>query len=340
MKYTDNLNLKKPDGDEYYDVNDFNDNADIIDETIAEMLNNLNPANNGYGYLPLSGGKLKGIVYFDTVNEGIRKSVDNSYLAFDGGTASSKGAHFILEGKDNPYNGKFILQARNDGGDSELVGTPDGKLTWNGKDIITSAGGIMTTDDALKRNVNVGELDIFGGTCYGDGAHLSLRGKNNSTNKGGFSLTAHNGSTEASLSGLPDGTLTWNDKNVVRSINNINADVNGNVTIPLPSDMTDYIIESYRNGTEWYEVYKSGKVRQGGYKAASSSVVEYTITLLKKYANTDYTVLKTLKSSNTINTAGFGDVGIKSPTTTSFIMRVQNSNLNTGAYWVAEGQGV
>lgn len=28
--------------------------------------------------------------------------------------------------------------------------------------------------------------------------------------------------------------------------------------------IADYIVESYRNGTEWYEVYKSGKVRQGG----------------------------------------------------------------------------
>ena len=28
--------------------------------------------------------------------------------------------------------------------------------------------------------------------------------------------------------------------------------------------IADYIVETYRNGSSWYEVYKSGKVRQGG----------------------------------------------------------------------------
>lgn len=31
MKYTDNYSLKKPDKEDFYNINDFNDNADIID---------------------------------------------------------------------------------------------------------------------------------------------------------------------------------------------------------------------------------------------------------------------------------------------------------------------
>lgn len=36
MQYTQNYNLKKPDPDDYYDVRDFNDNSNIIDEKMFE----------------------------------------------------------------------------------------------------------------------------------------------------------------------------------------------------------------------------------------------------------------------------------------------------------------
>ena len=39
LKYTTNLNLKKPDQVDFYDVDDFNFNADELDKKIAEILN-------------------------------------------------------------------------------------------------------------------------------------------------------------------------------------------------------------------------------------------------------------------------------------------------------------
>lgn len=42
MKYTENLNLGKPDQDELYDVDDFNHNADIIDEKFSELNGKMN----------------------------------------------------------------------------------------------------------------------------------------------------------------------------------------------------------------------------------------------------------------------------------------------------------
>ena len=58
----------------------------------------------------------------------------------------------------------------------------------------------------------------------------------------------------------------------------------------IPASPADYIVETYRNGTEWYEVYKSGKVRQGGQAGGTSMShgTKYTITLPKKMANTNY----------------------------------------------------
>ena len=37
MNRTDNYNLKKPEGTDFYNVGDFNDNMDILDEVIADI---------------------------------------------------------------------------------------------------------------------------------------------------------------------------------------------------------------------------------------------------------------------------------------------------------------
>ena len=48
---------------------------------------------------------------------------------------------------------------------------------------------------------------------------------------GSILLIAEDQTNTSKLIGLPDGTLTWGDKNIVRSVNNVNADENGNVAI-------------------------------------------------------------------------------------------------------------
>ncbi|MBR6636263.1 MAG: hypothetical protein IKK97_02310, partial [Phascolarctobacterium sp.] len=97
-----------------------------------------------------------------------------------------------------------------------------------------------------------------------------------------------------------------------------------------------YIIESYRNGTEWYEVYKSGKVRQGGISTSSSENV--TITLLKEYLSVDdYTVIGIAGSGSGGISGSNNDSRTFSKTTTSFRYYKQN---NSQFEWVAEGQGV
>lgn len=107
-----------------------------------------------------------------------------------------------------------------------------------------------------------------------------------------------------------------------------------------PADMTDYIIESYRNGTEWYEVYKSGKVRQGGYIAKSSA--QRTYTFLKPFANTDYTIYGGMISASGKYGEELTYRGI-SIVREDAISSATSINLSGGSYcakyWVAEGQG-
>lgn len=48
---------------------------------------------------------------------------------------------------------------------------------------------------------------------------------------GSILLIAEDQTNTSKLIGLPDGTLTWGGKNLIRSVNNVNADENGNVAI-------------------------------------------------------------------------------------------------------------
>lgn len=57
MLYTDNLNLKIPEENEFYDVNDFNDNAKIIDAAIKKLQDGKADAED---YLKLTGGTITG----------------------------------------------------------------------------------------------------------------------------------------------------------------------------------------------------------------------------------------------------------------------------------------
>src|SRR5690606_801737 len=40
MKYTENYNLKKPEAEDFYNVEDFNENADIIDKKLKDLEDN------------------------------------------------------------------------------------------------------------------------------------------------------------------------------------------------------------------------------------------------------------------------------------------------------------
>ena len=96
-----------------------------------------------------------------------------------------------------------------------------------GKNVANSVG----VSDILKRNINTSYLRLTGGNTFDKGATLQLCGGTYTANAGQFLLNAADSTHSATLSGSPSGLLKWNDKNIVRSINNIVADENGNVTI-------------------------------------------------------------------------------------------------------------
>lgn len=95
-----------------------------------------------------------------------------------------------------------------------------------------------------------------------------------------------------------------------------------------------WIVETYRNGTEWYRVWSDGWVEQGGYKALDSTG---TVTFLKPFQDTNYTV--TVSSQRTSNN-GFVRITALTATTISFMFEWDAGQSKSGyGRWYACGQG-
>jgi hypothetical protein len=104
-----------------------------------------------------------------------------------------------------------------------------------GKNATNSVG----VTDIIKRSINTSYLRLTGGNTFDKSATLQLCGGTYATNAGQFLLKAADSAHSATLSGNPSGLLKWNDKNIVRSVNNSVADEHGNVTLLFPdSDVT------------------------------------------------------------------------------------------------------
>lgn len=95
----------------------------------------------------------------------------------------------------------------------------------------------------------------------------------------------------------------------------------------------DYVVESYHDADgNWYRVYKSGWLEQGGI-ATGNGTIPITVSLLKPFANTKYWAFATLEQENTSNVCG--QKYISTATTTSFQTYLQQGS----GWWYASGQG-
>lgn len=91
----------------------------------------------------------------------------------------------------------------------------------------------------------------------------------------------------------------------------------------------DYVVETYNDGTNWYRVYKSGWVEQGGY---STGATTKTITFLKPFATETPTITCTGRTGNIV-------VHTTELTSTTFKWHDSATPESVGVFWRAEGQG-
>ena len=100
----------------------------------------------------------------------------------------------------------------------------------------------------------------------------------------------------------------------------------------------DYVVESYKDDQgNWYRKYKSGWLEQGGLAKSNADV---TVTLLKPFADTNYSVQCTNRRLSTSD--GWGWIFVLNMTATSFMARAcyaGGDTTNIRAMWEAKGQG-
>lgn len=94
--------------------------------------------------------------------------------------------------------------------------------------------GVINKNGILAANpTEGGNISLLGGqSSFNNGASLILYDKNYPDRKGYFLLQAKDGTNTTGFVGKPDGTLTWGNKNIVRSVVSASgtADANGNIS--------------------------------------------------------------------------------------------------------------
>lgn len=119
-------------------------------------------------FLPLSGGTMTGNIVADKQFFEMTNSTLNGRNSIYGGTSGSTGAFLYVYGKNHTsLAGNFVLHANDGTNTSELIGKPDGTLTWKGLDIAPQKWATATFADtsvASGTRTNLGSFTLTKGT--------------------------------------------------------------------------------------------------------------------------------------------------------------------------------
>ena len=170
---------------------------------------------------------------------------NNSTLRLFGGATARTGANLDLYG-EGLSNGGFSLRARTSDKIVGLDGSIDGTLKWNGKNVALDENLVHTSGDetiagnktftynvrcySLKHPTDNSYFYISGGSEWNMGANLFLYGSSlTGDNAGSFELVSRNATQTKTLTGFPNGTLTWGGKSLALDENLVHT--SGNETI-------------------------------------------------------------------------------------------------------------
>lgn len=124
-------------------------------------------------------------------------------------------------------------------------------------------------------------------------------------------------------------------------INKINEDMNlkANTSLSNITANIDFVVESYDDGTNWYRVYKSGWIEQGGILRNRTEEVK-KFNLLKPFANTNYIggagICTASAMKNSYSAVIYGIDGFAPVSTNQACIRTVSWSDSS---WVAYGQG-
>ena len=97
---------------------------------------------------------------------------------------------------------------------------------------VTGTIVLMKGNNSLAAPTDDGFIEIEGGTAYGKGSKLTLYGKDHASGAQ-FRLSSHDGANYKHFVGYANGDLTWDGKNVARTVNGKEANANGDVPLTI-----------------------------------------------------------------------------------------------------------
>ena len=231
--------------------------------------NAYNFGNSTYGFANFYTNKiyLKGNTIFNLA--------DDNYICVGGATAQANGANLVLNGKNRSTStGEFKLEARDGTYTRQLIGKPDGTLSWNGDIIPSTDGGYYLGSSSyrfeggyfgvlysglLANFSNSNALNIWGGNNWNTGAAAVFYGKDDSVNPNTFVIRSFNSDNSDwfDLRGYPNGTLTWSGGAFIFS--------GSTAYIRRHLDTDSCIINGGRDWNSGATIGLSGKDKTGGY---------------------------------------------------------------------------
>ena len=144
-------------------------------------------------------------------------------------------------------------------GDNNFTGT----LTVGGEEVITKNTLTNLNTDIYWTTESNRPSSVLGFNGSANGSYIAFNSKNHTSYPGSFSIITGNNSDESSfsLTGKPDGTLTWGGKNIVRTQTPIKE--------PIYTNTGERSVISYNDGTESgaciYLFGKSNTTFKGGF---------------------------------------------------------------------------
>ena len=136
--YTQNYNLKKPAQTDFYNIDDFNDNADIIDEALSDKLNS-DFSNVSGGAVPISNGGTGATSYYGA-RENLRLKIANcskvDLLTYIKNLPADTTGHFMAINCTNTPNSNntpwwLVSVLYNDGSEIYVTAAADGYYFFN-----------------------------------------------------------------------------------------------------------------------------------------------------------------------------------------------------------------
>lgn len=110
-------------------------------------------------------------------------------------------------------------------------------------------------------------------------------------------------------------------------IDEVTTDLNNKVDLDGTNATFPHIVETYVNGTSWYNVYSNGWCEQGG-TGSTVAQASNSVALLKAYTNTNYTLLAT----NNFEETG-GNVTIQAVKTSNSEFNINAKEYNVNTYY-------